>query len=68
MEQMEQEIAYLKQALAALQGWGTDCVNLGGRIAVSEPGRWSRAEEDWPEVFSQLELQVEVQANLTYFS
>lgn len=64
----DRERRRLQQALAALQGWGTDCVNLGGRIAVSEPGRWSRAEEDWPEVFSQLELQVEVQANLTYFS
>lgn len=51
-------------ALEQMRAWKADCAELGPRAALSDPGLWSSLESDWPEVFSQLEPEVTVRADL----
>ena len=52
-------------ALEQMRAWKADCGELGPRAALSDPGLWSSLESDWPEVFSRLEPEVTVRADLT---
>lgn len=54
----------LASALEQLRAWKADCAGLGPRAALSDPGLWSKLEPDWPEVFSRLEPELIVQADL----
>ena len=47
-----------------MRAWKADCAELGPRAALSDPGLWSSLESDWPEVFSRLEPEVTVRADL----
>ena len=51
-------------ALEQMRAWKADCAELGPRAALSDPGLWSSLESDWPEVFSRLEPEVTVRADL----
>ena len=54
----------LASALEQLRAWKADCAELGPRAALSDPGLWSSLASDWPEVFSRLEPEVTVRADL----
>ena len=51
-------------ALEQMRAWKADCAELGPRAALSDPGLWSSLESDWPEIFSRLEPELIVQADL----
>ena len=54
----------LEEALALLQGWGTDCVGIGSRTALAAPRYWGELEENWPSIFRTLVCEVEVEVSL----
>lgn len=57
-----QERRRLEEALARLREMKADCAGLGAKAAMFCPARWQALQADWPEVFSQvpIELQVEL--------
>lgn len=55
---------HLEQALIELQGWGTDCVGIGSRVAIAAPWHWEALEENWPAVFRAVDCYIEVEAAL----
>lgn len=54
----------LEGALDQLRAWGTDCTGLGARAAMTHPARWQRVREDWPEWFSQVPVEVQVEVKI----
>lgn len=52
--------ATIKQA----QEWKTDVFRIGNVIERRFPRDWQRVEEEWPELFSQMEIEVRVASRL----
>lgn len=50
-------------ALSSLQAWGADCLSLGRRMTLAELHR-SELGEGWGEKFAQLDLTVQVEAEI----
>lgn len=48
----------MEETLTKLQFWQTDCVGLGIRAAFTRPEVWQRVEDVWPECFSELEREI----------
>lgn len=62
LEVREQE--RIEAALNQLRTWGSDCAGLGARAGIFHPARWQAVRADWPEWFSQIEVNVTVQIKI----
>ena len=56
--------AELAAALNRLQTEKTECAGIGSRVAIAAPWHWTELEKRWQEIFSGVEMTVEVQVTL----
>ncbi|MGI6129632.1 MAG: Ger(x)C family spore germination protein, partial [bacterium] len=54
----------IKLAVQRAQDLGSDFLGFGNAIYRSQPKEWERLESKWPEVFPQLELDLDVRAKV----
>jgi len=59
--QMEKEIY---QAVRKAQEYKADIFGWGRLVQINDPALWSQVEKDWPEVFSQIAVDVKVDFEL----
>ena len=69
LEQLRAELerrerACMEAALKQLRAWGTDCTGLGARAAMSHPAQWQAVQADWPEWFSRVPVEIQVEVKL----
>lgn len=51
----------LEQTLTKLRQWQADCVGLGLRSAMNNPGKWQDIEQTWPAWFEELQPEIILQ-------
>jgi spore germination protein KC len=63
----QQQILDLYQQLfrALQQTYKTDCAGLGQTVYRTNPKVWKKIEKKWPEIFPELDVQMEVSANIS---
>lgn len=54
----------LEAALMRLQAWGADCTGLGAGAGMFRPAQWQAVQGDWPEWFSKVPLDVQVEVKM----
>lgn len=69
LEQLQQlladrERARLEAALVQMKNLQVDCAGLGARAALFRPAQWQKIQTDWPGWFSQVLVEVQVEANI----
>ena len=47
-----------------LHGGGTDCTGLGAKAGMFHPARWQAVQADWPEWFSQVPVEIQVEVRI----
>lgn len=62
LERRERE--RIEAALEQLRSWGTDCTGLGAKAGMSHPARWQGVWADWPEWFSRLPVEIQVEVKI----
>lgn len=65
-KQIEKEIE--KKILVGweeIQRMGIDCVGFADKVHRKYPGKWKSIEDNWPEEFKRIELDVQVKASIT---
>lgn len=60
----QQERIRLEEALTQLRALKADCVGLGVKAAMLHPARWQEIKKDWPEVFSQVPIELRVELKI----
>ncbi|USF27127.1 hypothetical protein N510_002073 [Firmicutes bacterium ASF500] len=59
-----QELARLTAAVDRLQSLGADCAGLGAKAGIAHPARWQVVQERWPEWFSQVPVEIQVEVKI----
>ena len=54
----------IETALEQLRAWGADCTGLGAGAGMFHPARWQAVRTDWPEWFSQLPVEIQVEVRI----
>ena len=54
----------LMTTLTELRRERVECVGIGSRVAIAAPWHWTELEKRWQEIFSGVEMTVEVQVTL----
>ena len=54
----------MESALRTLKEWGTDCVGIGSRAAIAAPWYRDVFEENWSDLFSNVDYHIEVEGSL----
>lgn len=60
----DRERERIEAALEQLQTWETDCTGLGAKAGMSHPAQWQAIQTDWPEWFSKVPVEIQVEVNL----
>lgn len=60
----DQERERLNAALNQLRAWGADCTGLGAKAAMARPAQWQAVRGDWPEWFSRVPVNVQVEVKI----
>lgn len=63
-EVARRERVRLEGALEQLRAWGTDCTGLGAKAGMLHPARWQGVQTDWPERFSQVPVEIQVEVKI----
>lgn len=63
-EAARRERVRLEAALDRLQAWGTDCAGLGAKAGMFHPDRWQAVQADWPEWFSKVPVEIQVEVKV----
>lgn len=63
-EVARRERVRLEGALEQLRAWGTDCTGLGAKAGMLHPARWQGVQADWPEWFSQMPMEIQVEVKI----
>lgn len=66
LEQMQEEAVRhaVEAAVKRAQEWKTDVFRIGSSIEHRFPREWARLQDEWPEVFSRMEIEVEVASRI----
>lgn len=69
LEELRQELegqvlARLTAAVDRLQSLGADCTGLGAKAGMARPARWQAARENWPEWFSRMPVEIQVEVKI----
>ena len=59
-----QELARLTAAVDRLQSLGADCAGLGAKAGIAHPARWQAVRGRWPEWFSQVPVEIQVEVKI----
>ena len=54
----------LESALSQLRAMGADCAGLGAKAGMFCPARWQAVQADWPEWFSQVPVEIQVEVKI----
>ena len=54
----------VREVLSKSKEFGIDCFNLAGRLQMRHPYRWRRIEQDWREIYNDLDIDVVVDARV----
>lgn len=57
----EREMARMEIAIKQLQEWQADCLGLGPKAGIGNPGLWQRLQDGWSTQFGKLEVQIAVE-------
>lgn len=60
----DRERERIKAALEQLQAWESDCAGLGAKGGMLHPARWQAVRADWPEWFSRVPVEVQVEVKI----
>ena len=64
-EQLERrERTRLQRTMGQLRGWGLDCAGLSAQVRQAHPNRWNAIEDDWPQLFSTIPLEISVEISV----
>ena len=55
----------IQKVMDQLRSWQTDCINLGGLVGRTNPGRWETLEREWDRLFVSVPLDISVDVSVT---
>ena len=69
LEQLRIEVEHrerrrIEAALGQLRAWRADCTGLGAKAGMFHPARWQAVQADWPEWFSQVPVEIQVEVRI----
>lgn len=69
MQSLERRVAEvvrkdIEMAIFKAQEHGADVFGFGNLIFRQDPALWQELKEKWPDIFSQLEFKVQVEASI----
>ena len=60
----DRERSRMEAALAKLKELQADCTGLGAKAAMACPAQWQKIQTKWPEVFSELPIEIAVELSV----
>ncbi len=55
---------HIRSALEQSQEWGADIFGIGRKFHQSMPGRWKEMQENWKELYRELEVEIRVESSI----
>ena len=57
-------LGHARQIAALREILGADCAGLGAKAGIAHPARWQAVRERWPEWFSQVPVEIQVEVKI----